>query len=214
LWLLYDAATSPQFQAARLLIAGHQLTEPSDIQAAAAVGGQNLFWLRPREVAQRIGALPAVAEASVDVLLPNTVQVHIRERTPIAVWQSGDMRLVVDGTGKLLAPAAVPLPLPTVRDLSQEPVGPGAQVDADAIKAATELTRLLFPRDAGLAAFEYASQTGMEVPDLNGLRVRFGSSDDLSRKLLALGAIREQLTRNGTPATFVDVRFVERPYYR
>lgn len=213
-WLLYDAATSPQFQVARLWITGHRLVSPAEVEAAAGLGGQNVFLLRPGEVARRIAALPPVAQATVEVVLPDTVRVHIREREPAVVWQSTEDTFLVDDQGVVLVREPVPPPLPIVRDLRAGTPRPGDRVDADAVKTAVLLSGLLPPEEGRLRRFEYHPDAGVEVPDLGGLRVRFGSSQDLAWKLGVLDAIRTRLTQDGVTASFVDVRFGGRPYYR
>ncbi|MBI4492631.1 MAG: FtsQ-type POTRA domain-containing protein [Chloroflexi bacterium] len=214
-WLLYDGGTSPDFRVARVRIVGNQLASATQVEAAAAVGGKNVFWLKPGEVAKRLEALPAVAAAHVEVLLPDLVEVRVREREPFAVWQSGGSAFLVDESGMILAPELSAPRLSVVRDLSQQPVQPGDRVDADALKAASLLSHLLAPSDGEAApSFDYQSDTGIEVPDLSGWRVRFGSSQDLAWKVSALQAIRAQLAEAGAHATFVDLRFRGRPYYR
>ena len=41
-----------------------------------------------------------------------------------------------------------------------------------------------------------------------------GFGDDLDAKIAAYQAIRRELDRTRTPAELIDVRFLERPYYR
>ena len=68
----------------------------------------------------------------------------------------------------------------------------------------------------GLAGgqLEYRPATGASVVLPDSARVALGSPDELEGKLAAYQAIRAYLDQTHTQARFIDVRFLERPYFR
>jgi hypothetical protein len=46
------------------------------------------------------------------------------------------------------------------------------------------------------------------------LRITLGSSDQIDAKLVALAAIRQRLTEARLQASIIDVRSLDRPYFR
>jgi cell division protein FtsQ len=213
--LLYHVATSDDFRIAEVIVAGNQLLSESDLEAAAAVSGANIFWVRQGEVRQRLQALPAVQSARVGAFLPNRLEIRVGERTPVAVWQVGDSAFLVDRDGRVLAPASAPQQLLTIRDLGQTQLRAGSVVDAAALRAAFRLSQLL-PQAATAVPreFEYAAETGVSVVAGADQRVRFGTGDDLEWQVSALVAVRRELERTGQRAELIDLRFKDRPYVR
>jgi cell division protein FtsQ len=213
--LLYDVATSDDFRIAEVIVAGNQLLSANDLEAAAAVSGANIFWVRQEEVRQRLQALPAVQSARVGAFLPDRLEIRVSERTPAAVWQVDDAAFLVDRDGRVLGPASAPRQLPTIRDLGQTHIRAGSSVDAAALRAVFRLSQLLpqvataVPRE-----FEYAAGSGVSMVAETGQRVRFGTGDDLEWQVSTLVAVRRELERTGQHAELIDVRFKDRPYVR
>ncbi|HSH21994.1 MAG TPA: FtsQ-type POTRA domain-containing protein [Candidatus Caenarcaniphilales bacterium] len=81
----------------------------------------NLFSLRTAEMERRLQQLPAVAQAEVRAVLPDSLFVTVTERVPVFVWRVDGRDLLVDSTGILVsevvstAPSAVSLPVVTDR---------------------------------------------------------------------------------------------------
>lgn len=68
--------------------------------------GGNVFRLDTGPLVAALRALPAVAEASVSVQLPDAVVVSVAERVPVLAWQVGDIRYIADGQGVIFATLA------------------------------------------------------------------------------------------------------------
>lgn len=60
-------------------------------------GSDALVLVRPAEVRQRLLELPWVLDADVRRRWPDTLVVTIRERAPVAIWQSGGRYQLIDG---------------------------------------------------------------------------------------------------------------------
>lgn len=86
-------------------IEGARYAGEAQVREALALerGPANVFRVRTGELAERLRAIPAVADASVSVVLPDRLVVRLAERAPILVWQRGATRLLVDVEGVLFA---------------------------------------------------------------------------------------------------------------
>jgi len=94
--------TSPSFAANRLEIRGARFTSEDVIRSIVGLDSSpNLFTLRTDTTAEQLAMLPAVASASVRVVLPSTIQVTLVEREPRLIWLVGEHRYAVDGAGLL-----------------------------------------------------------------------------------------------------------------
>ena len=213
--LLYHVATSDEFRVTKVVVAGNQLLSVSELEAAAAAYGANIFWVRQGEVRQRLQALPAVQSARVSTFLPNRLEIRVGERTPVAIWQAGGTAFLVDREGRILGATPSARPLPTIRDVDPSDLRAGSIVDADALETTFRLQKLLpevartTPRE-----FEYGRETGVSVVPDSGPRLRFGNRENLDWKMTALVAIRRELERTGQRAELIDLRFKDRPYVR
>jgi cell division protein FtsQ len=213
--LLYHVAASDDFRIVSVVVRGTRLLSDSEVEAAAAVSGINIFWLRQEVVAQRLRAVPVIESVQAGAYLPNRIEVRIGERTPVATWLSGDVAWLVDGEGRVLRSVQSPPALPTLRDVGAAALTPGGSVDRAALATMFRLREVL-PRAAGLSPrdFEYSADSGVTVVTDSGVRVVFGREDDLDWKVTALVALRRELERQGQRAELIDVRFKDRPYVR
>jgi cell division protein FtsQ len=103
------------FSLTQVSLTGHRFTSDDDIYEALDLAHARTVPLFDCRAAQRrIEGLPFVATASVARVLPDRLEVEIRERTPAAVWQKGEASVLIDATGRVLAAvastAAVTLP--------------------------------------------------------------------------------------------------------
>ena len=229
-WLVYDCASSERFAVRSIQLDGTVLLSRADVESVAAVAGSNIFWVDREQLAARLRSLPLVQRVSIETALPDTVQIRIVERQPVAFWISGDRSYLVDREGVILkavdaesqqarACAGQPCdprlaPLPTVAQADGPPLAPGDRVESRALGTAARLATLLPAVGIEPLAFEWGRDTGLEVPTRDGWRARFDDAGDLDRQVRTLQVIRDQLARTQTPAQLIDVRFGDRPYYQ
>jgi cell division protein FtsQ len=229
-WVVYDAASSDRFQVRSVQVQGNVLLSRAEVEDVVAVTGENVFWVDRAEVAARVRALPLVQHADVNVALPDTVDVTIVERQPAAFWVSGGTTYLVDHEGVILkavdpdtqqARACAGQPcdpqlaqMPSVAQVSDQPLSPGSRVDADALAASARLTTLLPSVGVQPLAFEWSPDAGLEVPTQDGWRARFDETGSVDQQVATLGSIRDELARTRSAATLIDVRFGDRPYVR
>ncbi|MDP9481987.1 MAG: FtsQ-type POTRA domain-containing protein [Chloroflexota bacterium] len=123
---LYGANSSTAFGYRRLVLTGESFTPVATIRSELRAPDEaNLFRLSTDGMVERLRALPTVADASVEIALPDTLRVRITERTAVVIWQVAGRRLLVDADGVAFALAAGPTDLPIVDD-RRAPMAPPA----------------------------------------------------------------------------------------
>jgi hypothetical protein len=124
---------------------------PADVVLnAAGLNDEGLSTARvdSDEVALRIRSLPAIADAHVEIALPNRVDLYVTERQPIFAIRRDDDEYLVDDAGVVLAHApattAEALGLPVVQDArsSTSAIDPGTALDPIEVAAITQLAAI------------------------------------------------------------------------
>jgi cell division protein FtsQ len=112
---------------------GRNRTSADSVLAALdAKRGTPIFAISPADAKARLEALPWVRSASVERLLPDTINVELVERQPLALWQRSGKLELVDREGKVL-------PVPSLDEFADLIV----LVGDDAPKAAMALMDML-----------------------------------------------------------------------
>jgi len=125
-------------------------TEQAMHDAMALPDGGNVFRLDTAPLVAALRALPAVADASVTVELPDAVlAVRVEERVPVLAWQIGTTRYIADRAGMIFATiptdAKLPAGVAVIEDDRPVPdttMAIGAQIDAVDLDVATRLGSL------------------------------------------------------------------------
>ena len=208
-----QVATSRQLHVAEVVIAGNELVPAEDIAATINVGGMNTFAVRARRLERILKADPAIENVSVRPRLPNTVEVLVREREPAVVWETAERSVLADATGLALRDGTRE-DLPVVHAPDGPAPDPGGRVDLDAVRMAETLVPRFESEGLPGGQLEYRPSSGATVILADSARLALGTADGLEDKLAAYRAIRSYLDQNRTRAQFIDVRFLERPYFR
>lgn len=172
---IYGVGASPAFEYARLQLDGAVYTDRAAAEeAVASARGVNLFRLATAPLEAALETLPSVDQATVEVQLPATLAIHLREKVPVVVWKVGARRYLADGEGQLFGrlgedPPAGAADLHVIDDRRAASAGlsVGARLDPQDIDAATRLASLV-PGDVGSAADDLQ----VRVTDENGFVVR------------------------------------------
>lgn len=150
--LCNGAANAAGFRITSIALAGTKQLKRDDVLALAGVdASSSLLCLDPASARARLDDNPWVAEATVMKLYPGRLQIEIKERVPVALWQkAGDVSVIADN-GTVLEPY-------TGARFSQLPlvVGEGADLaardilallaDAPAIRAQVKASVLVAKR--------------------------------------------------------------------
>ena len=209
-WAAYALFDSPNFYVYGVEVQGNSVVTPDEVYAASRLEGMSVFWVDPAVVAERVATLPNVKSAQAKVRLPAYVTIAIEERTPELVWQTGDAHWWVDAEGTIVPPRADLPGALTIVDKDAQPVSPGQRLDPSILATARSLRRLL----PELPMMDYSPATGISFTTREGWPVYLGDSQNMDAKLTILVALRNDLLARGVSPEFVDVRFVERPFYK
>lgn len=103
----WGVAASPTFSVRATDVSGAAVTTDAEVEAVLALGSPppNAFTLATDGLRSGLEAIPSIARADVQVTLPGTLRVRIVERSPILAWRVGDVLLLVDRDGKVIADA-------------------------------------------------------------------------------------------------------------
>ncbi len=212
LGLLYQLLNGPTFRVERVDVKGNYLVPREEVVRVAGVLGESIFAVDRQQTAAAVAALGTLREVEVALALPNVVAVSVLEYEPLYVWQAADHSYLVDERGVVLAAAESPPPLPTVREVAGKPRRAGERVDPAPLQAAARLVGL-WPASLGKRpGFEYGPE-GLTLLG-EGWRADFGDGADLEAKLRALLAVVDYAKAAGGELTYVDLRSVDRPYFK
>ncbi len=184
---LYGVVSSPAFALHSLDVEGLLYTDRAAVVSATGLGPAahpNVFTLDTRRLRRAILTLPAVADASVRVSLPDRLTITVQEREPILVWAAGDRRWLVDAAGVLVADAATSRPslsagLPVFADdrSGRQTLAVGSTLDPIDLAAARRIGALT-PKVVGSHApsltFEITDDEGFVIQATDRWRAIFG----------------------------------------
>lgn len=101
---IYGAGASPAFGFRTFDLDGDRYTNAGDVRGLVGVpDGANLFLVSTDVIEARIASLPTIAGVDVEVSLPATIRVVLRDREPVMTWRVGERAFLVDGGGMLFA---------------------------------------------------------------------------------------------------------------
>ncbi|RMF35087.1 MAG: FtsQ-type POTRA domain-containing protein [Chloroflexi bacterium] len=208
-WLLYLFGTQDAFFISEVEVRGNQRVTVEEIVAASGLRDLNIFWADPREVATRVReALPDLTEVRVRCGLPARCRITVVERPPLLVWRQGEARIWIGADG-VAVPARGERPGMMVVESPGGTLRPGERLDPRIVETALQLHDLLPPG----TVVQYTARYGFTFVDRRGWVVRLGVGEDMALKLTVLEALAQELTAQGVRPAFVDLRYLEAPYY-
>lgn len=196
------AAVASGFEVRRVTVMGRRAAVREDILDAlgSSIGESSLhFDLQAARI--RVEALGWVKSAAVSRLLPGTIQISVRERTPAAVWQmSGTMRLI-DETGAVIRDIGG-------QDYPELPlvVGAGAPQSASGILTALRARPEIAQMTAAITRY---GDRRWNLRLRNGLDVMLPEKD-FERALDTLATLDEKHRALDQPLEYLDLRDPER----
>ena len=202
---------SERFKVSRLNVRGSRFLSGEQIRELLGPAvGENILRLDIELLKSRLRASPWVADATVRRSLPDTLQVEVRERVPLALAEV-DRLYLMDGEGTLIevyGPRTAEFDLPIVRGL--QGIEEGARRQRAALAGA-----LL--DDLGDLSAEISE---VRVEDSGELRVVLRGAGEVLRlgsppyrgRLLAFFGLRRDLAERCPAAEYFDLRFRDRIY--
>lgn len=198
---------SPLLDVDRIQVSGAERTPVAAVEAALGAGrGAPMVEVDAGAAAERVEALPWVAEARVQRLWPGTVRVVVEERRAVAVVAHPGGWATVDADGRILA-VEPEQPAGLVSLAGRRDGAPGAvldQADRRLLDAVGEL-----PADVRDDVASLATGAGGIVAELvAGPCLVLGDATDLEAKVRAGGAVQED---TGLDGGRIDVRVPAAP---
>jgi cell division septal protein FtsQ len=209
---LVELTNTEEFVVSRVDVAGNLLVPTDEVLMTVELEGTHVLAVRSARAARLLEANPAIARAYVQPRFWGVVRIQLTEREPAVVWESGDLSVLTDADGLALREGR--LPLPTVLAPEGPSVEPGGRVDPDAVRIARDVGMRLSALGLPGGQVEYRPSGGVALVAPGAPRVQLGFGDNLDAKLSAYQTIRRHLEQSRTSAQLIDVRFLERPYYR
>jgi hypothetical protein len=101
---IYGAGASAAFGFRTFDLDGDRYTNAGDVRGLVGVpDGANLFLVSTDAIEARIASLPTIAGVDVEVSLPATIRVVLRDREPVMTWRVGERAFLIDSGGMLFA---------------------------------------------------------------------------------------------------------------
>lgn len=196
------AANAAGFRIASIAMSGERHVSREEILSTAGVTGTASLLFFDVEVARdRLRANPWIADATVLKLYPDRLQIDVKERAAIALWQQAGRVSVVAGDGTVLEPYVNPrlIRLPLV-------VGLGAATRAQEIL--TLLDRYPDLRDQVRASI-LIGERRWNLRLRNGLDIRLPETD-IEQALTTLASLDKDKKLLSRDIVFVDLRLADR----
>ncbi|MCB1508422.1 MAG: cell division protein FtsQ/DivIB, partial [Hyphomicrobiaceae bacterium] len=164
-----------------------------------------LPFLNPDAARERVEALPWVRSASVRKLYPATLQIHLREFEPFALWQRGERVAVIDREGTVVT-EDVPARLQGLPRL----YGHGAEAEGAALLDLLERHPAVRTR---LAVAEYVGERRWTLHLDNGISV-YLPENGLGEALVLLDQLEQREEIFARSIAAIDLRLGDRVTFR
>lgn len=101
---LVTVVNGPWLRVDRIAVAGQHFTSAGQIaDTTAGLEGQAVLTVDTVGLAERLRSLPAVADATVETVLPTEVRITVEEKAPAFVWLTGSNLLIGAADGSVIA---------------------------------------------------------------------------------------------------------------
>lgn len=210
-FLVWVAFFSPLLDVHRVKLVGSKHTSNEEVLEATGIEGDNLLLISTGSLEEDIRALPWVATAKIDRILPDTVRVTIRERRAAFVIEGLQGTWTVDASGHVLQKGRAGR-LPVLQAAVTGTLVPGEQVDDDGARAVLRMWRSLPPRlRSDVVAIFAPSAERISFSLSNRTLIRYGSAHMVGAKRRVLVALLGRLRKQGRTAAYIDVRVPSNP---
>ena len=176
---LFAVSRSSLFALRHVEVAGVGQRSAGEIRALAAIPqGTNVAWADTAAIEERLLTDPWIASATVTRSLPWTIDISVRQRTPVAVLDTGaGPGTLVAGDGTLLGPVGTAMNSPHLPSITAAPVEPSDVERPDvagAVRALDALTPSMRRR---------VREVGVTIGGTLTLSLRGGTMVDLGSAL-------------------------------
>ena len=172
----------PVLKVQKFEVTGMEQTKQEEVDAALAdLQGTNLLRVDTAAAAQKLVGLPWVAQATVDRSLPDTVSVTLTEHKARMFFRQGSETNLVNEQGAVFLVG--PPPKGTAELQAKDPKPETVKAALDVVNALTD------PLRAKVKKVEAKGPREIILQLVDGRTVTFGSTDNLSDKVLAMETV-------------------------
>ena len=223
---LYFAFNLPQLRVTEAQVTGSQILSPAEINSVLNVTGRPIFLLIPADLETRLRLnFPELVAVQVEVALPNTVSVTIKERQPVIRWEQAGSYTWISADGVAVRPrgemsglisvvavSAPPLAGSEAFVFTQEdPLSPTPFISTEMVESLKGLAGHVPP---GMQIL-YDASFGFGWNDPRGWQVYLGiSARDVELKMRVYESLVSSLTQRGIRPALINVTYPTAPYYR
>ena len=192
---------------------------------AAPLIGENIFLVDYSKLKAKIKSIAQIKDFGIWRSLPSTLVIKVVERSPFCVVTISGSSIVIDDEGGFLKVEGGRIKtgdysFVKVDDISQFPVVRGIDPNkvsggrlerglSAAIKISINRLSRFFPPSN--LQFEIRKDGGLDVLIEDILKVRFGSTDDLEKKISVLEAMLPRVSGAWSNVDYMDIRVAEDP---
>ena len=189
------------------------LSAEKAIELSGLHRGSNLFKLNTGEAAAKIKLHPSVKEVKIKRKLPQTLDIEIWGRTPIALVpaQSGFIVVCEEGVYIQKINALQGLKLPIISGVTiREDVFPGSNIATAGLVSALTLIKIMDKTFLeNVAEIVAPTPESLSLKTVQGVEIKFGKPEDLERKI---SLIQNLLLDNGAVINSQTIEYIDLRY--
>lgn len=204
-------ALSPVFVLKHIKIQGnYYLPEEEVCRLAGVTMGENLFQLKIDEIMQTMAKDIRVERAIVKRVFPDTIEIQVVERPPLAILQC-DYGYLEAGRGGIVLAAHRTLSnisVPIISGVEVKDLFVGDSVDNDHINTVLNyLDKLDWETTANLSEINITDPENVIVYMRGGVQLKMGEISSLEKKLEITESLNREIKQAKHPIDYVDARF-------
>jgi cell division protein FtsQ len=212
---------TPALKISRITVRGNEQLATGEVLALVdGLQQRNILTVRLDDWRERILSSPWVEEATLRRLLPSTIDIELRERTPIGIGRLSNRLYLVDARGIIVdeyGPNYAELDLPIIDGLASRPATGAPVVDERRAELAARLIHALATRpDLAAKVSQVDVSDGYDAVVLlegDTALLRLGD-DNFVERLQSYVDLAPALRERLAEIDYVDLRFGERLYVR
>jgi len=215
--IAWIAFWSPVLSIRRVRLWGARHTVAAEVvEVAGLQRSDNLLLISTDAIEEAAETLPWVAKAEVRRVLPGTLRIKIKERTPTMALtlDAGGRRSrwLIDADGRVLSKGSSHRKLPVLAGMPIEAPEPGSIVESEpALAALTAYGSMPKPLRQKVVAVFAPTEERLTFTLRDRTLVRFGAAENLRSKNSVLRSVLDKLRSQGRTVAYIDVRVPASP---
>ncbi|BAH06137.1 hypothetical protein CKR_1086 [Clostridium kluyveri NBRC 12016] len=209
----------PYFNIHHIKVYGNKSISSSEIiRNSKMYTGNNIFYINLRSIKNNILTNPYIKETTITRVLPDTININVKERSSIFYCQNSNTYFVIDKTGILLEERDNINNMQLVKlegiNYSNKDIGKTTENKDDRkIKAITAFGNMVENNDLSFRVTDLDVSNPIDIKVyFNNICVKLGTVDDIDKKINR--AVNVLLDANLVSAKgYIDVRFNTNPVF-